>query len=316
MSFNYNDGDENLKDLEDDDVSIKKKTKKTHNFKGDEFFYKIKTTYNQLSAIFSSPNNTLQKGNFVIIPTPYGNEMGICQGLTTNMDEISYQDDILEIVRIANDKDKAKYSENIKKESKAFTIAIEKIKQHRLEMKLINVHYFLEDNKILFNFTSDGRVDFRELVKDLATVFKTRIELRQIGVRDECRILGSYGQCGKQLCCSEVLSELSPITIKMAKEQNITLNSLKLSGTCGRLLCCLAYEYETYIQEKKDYPKEGSKIKVGGNVYSVVEINVQTKKVKVLNDENKSEMLYIAKNDIRWDKTINMLKGIIREENT
>lgn len=311
MSFGYNDGIDNLRDLEDTDISVKKKVKKNHVIADDDCFYKVKTVYNQYSYIFRSKNQDLKRGMMLIVPTQYGNEMGICQGRTENTDEIMYQDELTDIVRIANEKDKAKYSENIKKENKAFEVTMKKIQEHKLEMKLINVHYFLEDSKILFNFTSDGRVDFRELVKDLASVFKTRIELRQIGVRDECRILGSYGQCGKRLCCSGVLNELAPITIKMAKEQNITLNSLKISGTCGRLLCCLAYENETYTEEKKEYPREGTRVLVNNEPYIITEINIQSKKLKLISDEHRERFIYISKNDLNFDKSKNIFTVVV-----
>ncbi|HBD92871.1 MAG: hypothetical protein A2015_03485 [Spirochaetes bacterium GWF1_31_7] len=306
MNLDYNENIDNLRDLEDTDISVKKKIKKNHKIADDDNFYRVKTVYNQYSYIFRSKNTDIPRGTILIVPTQYGNEVGICQGKTTNIDEISYQDELTDIVRIANEKDKAKHSENIKKEEKAYELTIKKIAEHKLEMKLINVHYFLEDSKILFNFTSDGRVDFRELVKDLASIFKTRIELRQIGVRDECRIIGSYGQCGKKLCCSGTLNELTPITIKMAKEQNITLNSLKISGTCGRLLCCLSYENETYTEEKKAYPREGTKVFVNDELFILVEINIQSKKLKLLSEEHRERFIYISKNDLSFDKSKNM----------
>src|SRR4030042_3823278 len=193
-----------------------------------------------------------------------------------------------DVIRIANKPDREKYRENLKKEKDAFNIALKKIEEYSLDMKLVNVHYFLEDSKILFNFTADGRIDFRELVKDLAVIFKTRIELRQIGVRDECRIMHGYGHCGKHYCCSDVCNELKPITIKMAKEENITQNSLKIRGACGRLLCCLAYEYETYLEEKKNYPEVGSKIKLNNKWFIVTEINIQSKIIKINSEDNES----------------------------
>lgn len=306
MAFDYTENIDNLKALEDTDIAVKKRVKKDHKISPDDSFYKIKTIYNQYSTIFKSKLNDIPKGIMVIVPTQYGNEVGFCQGKTNNVDEALYQDELLDILRIASEKDKAKYSENIKKENKAFDITLKKIIEHKLEMKLINVHYFLEDSKILFNFTSDGRVDFRELVKDLAAIFKTRIELRQIGVRDECRIIGGYGQCGKKLCCSGVLNELTPITIKMAKEQNITLNSLKISGICGRLLCCLAYENETYMEEKKEYPKEGTRVLINGELFILVEINIQAKKLKLICDEHKERYIFIDKKDLKFDKAKNM----------
>lgn len=305
MSFEYTDSIDNLKELEDTDISHKNRVKKNHKISDTDCFYRVKTVYNQYSHIYRSKNQGITKGMMVIVPTQYGNEMGICQGRTNNIEEIQYQDELNDITRLATDKDKAKFSENLKKEQKAFELTMKKIEEHKLEMKLINVHYFLEDSKILFNFTSDGRVDFRELVKDLASIFKTRIELRQIGVRDECRIIGSYGQCGKHLCCSGVLNELTPITIKMAKEQNITLNSLKISGTCGRLLCCLSYENETYVEEKKNFPREGSKVFVENEPFILVEVNIQSKKLKLLSEEHREKFLYVAKEDLKFDKSKN-----------
>lgn len=305
MDFTYSDNIDNLKELEDTDLSIRKKTKKHHKITENDCFYRVKTIFNQSSSIYRSKNPNLTKGTLLIVPTQYGNEIGICQGQTNNMEEIQYQEELNDITRIANDKDKARHTENIKKEIKAFDITLKKITEHKLDMKLINAHYFLEDSKILFNFTSDGRVDFRELVKDLASIFKTRIELRQIGVRDECRILSSYGQCGRHLCCGNVLNDLTPITIKMAKEQNITLNSLKISGTCGRLLCCLSYEYDTYIEEKKNYPKEGSKIFVNNEPFLVIEINIQTKKIKLISEKNSNNMIMIDISLINKDKNNN-----------
>jgi cell fate regulator YaaT (PSP1 superfamily) len=203
-----------------------------------------------------------------------------------DLNDVLYEDEIFDITRVATEADIEKYRQNLAKSKKAYEITRDKIKEHKLNMKLISVHYFLEDSKMLFNFTADGRIDFRELVKDLAGIFKTRIELRQIGVRDECRIMSGCGHCGRNYCCSNVVNHLSPITIKMAKEQNITLNSLKISGACGRLLCCLAYENDTYVEERKKYPDEGARITVNEKPFIVTEINIQSKTVKLLSEEH------------------------------
>ena len=162
------------------------------------------------------------------------------------------------VMRIASEEDLRHAEENRKKEREAFASCLQKIRDHNLEMKLIDVEYTFDNNKILFYFTADGRVDFRELVKDLAAVFKTRIELRQIGVRDESKMMGGIGVCGRVLCCSSYLGEFQPVSIKMAKEQGLSLNPTKISGTCGRLMCCLKYEQDAYEQIIKRAPKMGA----------------------------------------------------------
>jgi len=293
---------DDLVKLEDTDIQIKKKEKKNYLIEQDDCFYRIKLVYNNYSRICKTKNPHIARGEFLIIATQYGNEIGIVQGVFNNIDEIMSDDEILNVVRICNKDDRARYRSNLKKEKEAYDITIKKIVEHKLNMKLINVHYFLEDSKILFNFTADGRVDFRDLVKDLAAIFKTRIELRQIGVRDECRIIGGHGQCGKQLCCSGINNELQPITIKMAKEQNITLNSLKISGVCGRLLCCLSYENETYLMEKKNYPEENSRIKIDNEWFNVTEINIQSGILKVVSPKGE-RILFINSKEVDYDKS-------------
>jgi cell fate regulator YaaT (PSP1 superfamily) len=290
-----------LQHLEDKDIEVKRKKKKDHKLDPNDTIYRVKLTYNNYSKMVHMDQNDIKRGTFLIIPTQYGPEIGIVQGIVQDKDDIQSEDEIAKVIRVAGEKDRKKFSDNLQKEKEAFKITVEKIKEHRLDMKLINVHYFLEDSKILFNFTADGRIDFRELVKDLASIFKTRIELRQIGVRDECRILHGYGQCGRHFCCSDVNNELAPITIKMAKEQNITLNSMKISGSCGRLLCCLAYEADTYTQEKKRFPAEGAKIFVGNDKYFVAEVNIQTSMVKIVSVEN-SRYHFVHADKINYNK--------------
>jgi len=181
--------------------------------------------------------------------------------------------------RIATKKDLERYNELCIKEQEALTLCREKIKKHDLDMKLVTAHFLLIEPKIVFFFTSDVRVDFRELVKDLVSIFRIRIELRQIGVRDESRVLGGLAVCGRDYCCHSVTDKLQPVSIKMAKEQNLSLNSMKISGPCGRLLCCLAYEQDYYVEEKLKYPQEGSKLKIGRELMKVAEVNVITKKL-------------------------------------
>lgn len=187
--------------------------------------------------------------------------------------------DVLWIERIATKDDLNKYKELCDREVDALTLCREKIKKHNLDMKLVTAHFLLVEPKVVFFFTSEARVDFRELVKDLVSVFRIRIELRQIGVRDESRVLGGLAVCGRDYCCHCVTDKLQPVSIKMAKEQNLSLNSMKISGPCGRLLCCLAYEQDFYVEEKLKYPPEGSKIKIGRELMKVSDVNVISKKI-------------------------------------
>ncbi len=185
------------------------------------------------------------------------------------------------VLRIATEEDNAVYEANKAKEKEAFSTCLQKINCHNLGMKLIDVEYTFDNNKIIFYFTADGRVDFRELVKDLASVFKTRIELRQIGVRDEAKMISGLGPCGKGLCCSTFLGDFAPVSIKMAKEQNLSLNPTKISGICGRLMCCLKYEQESYECSRKYMPKIGALVDTPEGRGEVVESNILLEAVKV-----------------------------------
>ena len=185
------------------------------------------------------------------------------------------------VLRVATEEDNKVYNDNKAKEKEAFNVCLQKINHHNLGMKLIDVEYTFDNNKIIFYFTADGRVDFRELVKDLASVFKTRIELRQIGVRDEAKMISGMGPCGKSLCCSTFLGDFAPVSIKMAKEQNLSLNPTKISGICGRLMCCLKYEHETYENSRKIMPKIGALVDTPEGRGEVVESNVLLEIVKV-----------------------------------
>ena len=188
----------------------------------------------------------INKNDHVIVETARGIEFGTVVSGITEVDDEKVVQPLKPVLRIANERDREQEATNKEKEKEAFKICLEKIQEHGLEMKLIDAEYTFDNNKVLFYFTADGRIDFRELVKDLASVFKTRIELRQIGVRDETKIVGGIGICGRPLCCHSYLSDFVPVSIKMAKEQNLSLNPAKISGVCGRLMCCLKNEEETY----------------------------------------------------------------------
>ena len=210
---------------------------------------------------FSPADFDIKRGQYVIVETARGIEFGEC---VIGIKEIS-EDEIVSplkcVIRIADEKDIMKHRENKAKEIEALDICLKKIKEHNLDMKLIDVEYTFDNNKVIFYFTADGRVDFRELVKDLATIFKTRIELRQIGVRDEAKMVGGLGPCGRPMCCSTFLGDFASVSIKMAKEQNLSLNPTKISGICGRLMCCLNYEQSTYEEIRKRLPKVGAIVK-------------------------------------------------------
>lgn len=214
--------------------------------------------------------------------------------------------DIYIIERVATDRDLERYEKNRKKELEAITVCKEKIRKHNLDMKLVSAHYLLGESKVLFFFTADTRVDFRELVKDLVSVFKMRIELRQIGVRDESRVLGGLAVCGRDYCCHSITDKLNPVSIKMAKEQNLSLNSMKISGPCGRLLCCLSYEYDFYRDEKKKMPKEGTRIKVQDDLVKITEVNILSKKIYLSSQDGRIMVVPFSKlsyNDAakQWD---------------
>ena len=220
-------------------------------------------------------------GQGVIVETARGMEYGTVAMAITPIREEDILHPLKKIVRIADEKDIERHNENEKKKSRAMAVCQQKIAKHGLEMKLIDVEYTFDNNKIVFYFTADGRVDFRELVKDLAGVFKMRIELRQIGVRDEAKMLGGVGSCGRGLCCATWLSDFEPVSIKMAKNQNLSLNPTKISGVCGRLMCCLKYENEIYQELRKGMPDVGEKIDTPEGFGKVIESDVLQGKVKV-----------------------------------
>lgn len=232
---------------------------------------------------FDPAGKEIAANDAVIVETARGVEYGkVVKGIMEIPDEEVVQP-LKKVLRVATDEDNAKEEANKLKEKEAFDICLGKIRKHELKMKLIDCEYTFDKNKLLFYFTADGRIDFRELVKDLAAVFKTRIELRQIGVRDETKMRGSIGICGRPLCCFSHLSEFHPVSIKMAKEQNLSLNPTKISGVCGRLMCCLKYEEDTYIELNRKLPNIGDiVITPGGQEAEVKHVNILRQLVKTI----------------------------------
>ena len=227
----------------------------------------------------------IKKGDHVIVETARGIEYGSVVADAREVTDDQVVQPLKPVIRIANADDNARAQRNKEKEKEAFRICLEKIRKHKLEMKLIDTEYTFDNNKVLFYFTADGRIDFRELVKDLASVFKTRIELRQIGVRDETKVVGCVGICGRELCCHTFLSEFAPVSIKMAKEQNLSLNPTKISGVCGRLMCCLKNEEDTYEYLNSRLPGIGDRVIADDGLKGEVQsVNVLRQLVKVLVD--------------------------------
>ncbi len=223
----------------------------------------------------------IETNSFVIVETARGIEYGKVVIANKQVEEEDIVLPLKKVLRVATEKDRLQVIANKKAAREAFDICLKKIAEHQLEMKLIDVEYTFDRNKVIFYFTADGRVDFRELVKDLAAIFKTRIELRQIGVRDEAKMLGGIGPCGRMLCCSTFLGDFEPVSIKMAKDQNLTLNPAKISGLCGRLMCCLKYESEEYENAKEQLPDLGELIETTHGTGKVVGLNLMDRIVQI-----------------------------------
>lgn len=230
---------------------------------------------------FSPKGIEFVKGDFAVVETVRGTEIGEVMLANRRIPEENIVSPLKPVLRKATDEDIKKIDKIKEKEKKAFEICLEKINYHKLDMHLVDVEYTFDENKILFYFTAEGRVDFRELVKSLASVFKTRIELRQIGVRDEAKMLGGIGVCGRPICCNSFLGDFQPVSIKMAKEQNLSLNPTKISGTCGRLMCCLKYEQSTYEEMLKFVPRVDAVVETKDGKGTVIENNVLAGLVKV-----------------------------------
>ncbi|MBQ2812988.1 MAG: stage 0 sporulation family protein [Clostridia bacterium] len=235
---------------------------------------------------FEPNEESFAMGDLVIVETVRGVECGEVALEPKEVSENEIVKPLKKILRKATDADRKKMEENRKKEAEALKVCEQKIEKHGLDMKLVDVDYTLDGSKILFYFTADGRVDFRELVKDLAGVFRTRIELRQIGVRDEAKMLGGLGMCGRPFCCNSFMGDFQPVSIKMAKEQGLSLNPVKISGTCGRLMCCLKYEQEAYEHLLKVTPKVGAIVQTRDGKGVVSDVNLLTGMLKVTLDRN------------------------------
>ena len=239
---------------------------------------------------FAPGKYSVETGQHVIVETARGVEYGQVVLGEREVEDTAVIQPLKAIIRVATPEDDERELKNREKEKEAFKICLEKIAKHNLDMKLITAEYTFDNNKVLFYFTADGRIDFRELVKDLAAVFKTRIELRQIGVRDETKIKGGIGICGRSLCCNTFLSEFVPVSIKMAKEQNLSLNPTKISGVCGRLMCCLKNEQDTYEYLNSKLPNVGDEVKTNTGVKGVVhEVSVLRQRVKLVVTDEKGE---------------------------
>ncbi len=249
--------------------------------------YRLKLEYSSegVYAATSAPME-LKSGDYVIIPTRYGKDIARVMGKSVKPIGIK-PSDVLIVDRKAVQYDIDRAEQLKEKETAAYKIFKEKVAFHRLDMKLIATHYLLEEQKVLFFFSSENRVDFRELVKDLVSVFKMRIELRQIGVRDESRITGGLGVCGRPYCCHAVSDRLRPVSIRMAKDQNLSLNSMKISGQCGRLLCCLSYEFDCYTEARKKLPQEGVRLFYENTPFRVTEVNPLAGHIKMLGEDGR-----------------------------
>ncbi|WP_070121514.1 PSP1 domain-containing protein [Bacillus marinisedimentorum] len=230
---------------------------------------------------FDPADFPVSAGDFVIVETVRGIEYGKVVIDKKKVDENDIVLPLKKVIRIADQKDQLAVKDNKDAAQEAFDVCVKKIDEHELEMKLVDVEYTFDRNKVIFYFTADGRVDFRELVKDLASIFRTRIELRQIGVRDEAKMLGGIGPCGRMLCCSTFLGDFEPVSIKMAKDQNLSLNPTKISGLCGRLMCCLKYENDTYETAKKELPDVGQKIDTPQGAGRVTGLNILERLVRI-----------------------------------
>ena len=242
---------------------------------------------------FAPENIEFAKGDFAVVETVRGTEIGEVMLTNRKVPEENIVSPLKPVLRKATDEDIKKIDKIKEKEKEAFEICMNKIKYHKLDMHLVDVEYTFDENKILFYFTAEGRVDFRELVKSLASVFKTRIELRQIGVRDEAKMLGGIGVCGRPICCNSFLGDFQPVSIKMAKEQNLSLNPTKISGTCGRLMCCLKYEQSTYEEMLKFVPRVDAIVDTADGKGTVIENNVLAGLVKVRIDRGEDSIVNV-----------------------
>ena len=269
---------------------------------GEKSCFRVKLLNSSETQILCGPKDTFSPGDKVIVNSKYGRDLA---KILSAADSKPKGDENHKILRVASPKELSKFKENQEREEEALRICREKVASRGLDMKLVAAHYLLDEPKVLFFFTAESRVDFRELVKDLVAVFRMRIELRQIGVRDESRILGGLAVCGRAYCCHSITDKLRSVSIKMVKEQNLSLNSMKISGPCGRLLCCLAYEYDFYNEVKKTMPNTGVRIRFEKEEFRVTDVNVLTQRVSLYSSEGRvldvgrDQMVYSKENE-RW----------------
>jgi len=260
---------------------------------------------------FNPKGLRVRKGDKVIVETAQGEEYGEVMIQNRWVEDEKIVAPLKKVIRIANYKDHKHFEECRKKEKEAFSVCLQKIKEHKLDMTLTDVEYKFDNSKILFYFTADGRIDFRELVKDLAAIYKTRIELRQIGVRDEVKRIGGNGICGRELCCCSFLSDFETVSIKMAKEQNMSLNPSKISGNCGRLMCCLKYENDVYEEKLKKLPNIGAIVKTEDGVGEVDAIETLKERVRVKIKDNEGDGYFYKRYD---SKDIKVIKDVTAEK--
>ncbi len=268
-------------------MAVKEKDRNIESSKSDgrEKVFLVKVVHSSEIEVCLCPQDIgIKKNSHVILPTKYGKDLGLVLGEIKNHNNYA-KEETETIIRVATESDLDLFEKNREKEGDAFNICRKMVKKNNLEMKLVSSHYLMDEPKILFFFTAESRVDFRDLVKDLVSVFKMRIELRQIGVRDESRVLGGIGVCGRLFCCHGVTDKLRPVSIKMAKEQSISLNSMKISGSCGRLLCCLSYEFDCYHSIKKGLPGQGDQVLFNGETRKVKGVNLLSKIVKIVDGD-------------------------------
>ena len=278
------DDNEDLSQLEDEGADGAEES--GEKFVYNEPLYALRLDYSR-EGVFAKPGNfKLEPGDAVIIPTRYGKDLARVLGKAKSPIGIK-RDDIIQIDRKASADDLNRAADLKEKEKGAFKVFQEKVAARKLNMKLIGAHFLVDEPKALFFFSAEQRVDFRELVKDLVSVFKMRIELRQIGVRDESRITGGLGICGRPYCCHAISDKLRPVSIRMAKDQNLSLNSMKISGQCGRLLCCLSYEYDFYAESRKKLPNEGTRIFYDGTNFRITEINPLSSMIKLYGEDGR-----------------------------
>jgi cell fate regulator YaaT (PSP1 superfamily) len=236
---------------------------------------------------YDSTGFILRERDIVVVDTDRGPEIGFVARMPLERDPKYFTKTLRKVLRLADQQDMEQGQHNLFREREAKKVCLAKIQEHKLPMKLIGVESFLDGSKIIFYFVSDGRVDFRALVKDLAGAFKTRIEMRQVGVRNEAKMIGGLGTCGREFCCCSFLKEFEPVSVKMAKEQNLALNPQKISGACGRLMCCLAYEVDTYSELKKDLPKVGKRVITPQGPGKIIQQSIINQKLKVTLDDGK-----------------------------